>query len=225
MSIVLKSSLLAHYFFDLGDFEHANIFSVEKSVWEALKELKNYLFSLPLGTIEGKVSEKAYLINPELIFIGKGTTVQAGAYIQGPCFIGRDCEVRHGAYIRGDVLTGNGCVIGHTTELKHCILLNNAIAAHFAYLGDSILGNGVNLGAGVKCANLRLDRAAVRIKMGGGSIATGMRKLGLIAGDNAQIGCNAVSNPGTLLGPRAVAYPNTNFGGFVPADTCIKAGF
>lgn len=214
-------NLSPSYFFDLTKYQHAAIFSSEK-VWEALKHLETYLQTLPLGVIEGKVDSRAYLVDPQLIYIGKGSTVEPGAYIKGPCYIGQNCTVRHGAYIRGNVLTGNGCVIGHDTEVKHTIMLNEAHAAHFAYLGDSILGNKVNLGAGTKFANLKLDQSPIVLNIGEEKIPTGLRKLGAIVGDDSQTGCNSVLNPGTLLGKQVICYPCLNVGGFVPSQSQVK---
>lgn len=202
-----------HAFFDLQGYAHQAVFENVKNVWAALKALNDYLKELSLGRIEVEIPPGAILINPSQISIGKGSVIEPGSYIKGPCVIGERCTVRHGAYIRGEVLTGNDCVIGHTTELKRVIFLNGVHAAHFAYVGDSILGNRVNLGAGTKCANLRLDGQPVLVFQGGQRYATGMRKLGAILGDDVQIGCNAVTNPGTLLGPKVVCFPCLNIGG------------
>ena len=135
------------------------------------------------------------------IKIGKGVLIEPGAYIKSPTIIGDQTEVRHGAYIRGDCLIGANCVVGHVTEVKHSIFMNGAKAGHFAYLGDSILGNQVNLGAGTKLANLRFIKGEIIINSSDGPIKTGLRKLGAILGDGVQTGCNTVTNPGTLLGP------------------------
>lgn len=211
------------YFFDLSSYEHASIFGQDLTPWTALSLIKSYLLSLTLGEIKGEVSSGAYLINPELISIGEGTIVEPGAYIQGPCWIGKNCTIRHGAYIRGSVLTGDECVIGHDTEVKNSIFLNQAHAAHFAYVGDSILGNHTNLGAGTKCANFKLDKGTVSICYKGQKIQTGLRKFGAILGDHTQIGCNSVTNPGTLVGQAVRCYPCTNIGGFIPSYSIVKA--
>ena len=161
-------------------------------------------------------------MHPELIAIGEGTIVEAGAYIRGPCVIGKNCHIRHGAYIRGNVLIGDNCIVGHTTELKSAILLNHARAAHFAFVGDSILGNDVNLGAGVKCANLRLDNQPVSVPFKDSLLSTGMRKLGAIIGDEVQLGCNVVVNPGTVIGKRTKCFPSLNIGGTIPEDRLVR---
>lgn len=210
------------YFFDLLNFLHTALFDPNSPVWTALAKIDVYLASQALGKIETEIPAGAHLIEPHLISIGKGTIVEPGAYIKGPCIIGQNCSIRHGAYVRGNVITGNKCVIGHDTEIKHSILLDSAHAAHFAYLGDSIIGGRVNLGAGVKCANLKLDNSNVVIYLDGRHVDTGLRKFGAIIGDDSQIGCNAVANPGSLVGKKVFCYPLLNFGGFVPSHSIVK---
>ena len=191
--------------------------------WQALDELEHYLKSLALGKILGKVSAKAYLVNEKEIYIGEGSTVEAGAWIKGPCWIGANSTIRHGAYIRGNVLTEQGVVIGHDTEVKNSIFLSKAHAAHFAYVGDSIIGNNVNLGAGVKCANFRLDQQEIVARLNRQKIATHRRKLGAIIGDKVQIGCNCVLNPGTIVGKETICHPCLNISGWIPQRSLIKA--
>ncbi len=210
-------------FFDLSHFEHNALFDSDKPVWEVLKKIGDYLLSGPLGNILGVIEQGAFLVNPEEISIGEGTIVEPGAYIMGPCIIGKKCEIRQGAYIRGNVITGNGCVIGHATEVKNSIFLNEAKAGHFAYIGDSILGNRVNLGAGTKCANLRFDGGNISIREGEKRFDTGLRKIGLIAGDDAQTGCNSVPNPGTIMGKGSVIGPCATAGGVIPKKYVVKA--
>lgn len=201
--------------FDLSTFAHAKLFENCSYVWEALAQIEPYLASYPLGSIECDVPEGVHLIDRDRITIGKNTVLEPGAYIKGPCIIGDNCTVRHGAYIRGDFICGNNCVIGHTTEVKHSIFLNHAAAAHFAYVGDTILGNNVNLGAGTKCANLRFDNGKVNVHDEGERIPTGLRKFGAVFGDGAQSGCNSVTNPGTILCPGATCNPCANVGGVI----------
>ncbi len=210
------------YFFSLENFSHKALFEGCTCVWEALPKIETYLHSLPLGKIEGDVSDKSYLVNPELITIGKGSVVEPGAYIKGPCVLGENCVVRHGAYLRGNVLAGDGCVIGHDTEVKNSVFFNGAQAAHFAYVGDSLLGENCNLGAGTKLANLKLDHQQISIRTSEGEVETGLRKFGAIIGDGAQTGCNSVTNPGTLLGKRVRCYACMNVGGFVPSNHIVK---
>jgi hypothetical protein len=148
----------------------------------------------------------AYLAD-ERIRVGSGTIIEPGAFVKGPVVIGDNTEVRQGAYVRGDSIIGNGCVVGHTTEIKGSILLDGAKAGHFAYIGDSILGNEVNLGAGTKLANLKMIPGTVSVRSGKEMVDTGRRKIGAILGDRTETGCNSVTSPGTLMGPRSIVYP------------------
>jgi UDP-N-acetylglucosamine diphosphorylase / glucose-1-phosphate thymidylyltransferase / UDP-N-acetylgalactosamine diphosphorylase / glucosamine-1-phosphate N-acetyltransferase / galactosamine-1-phosphate N-acetyltransferase len=212
----------AKNFFDLTFFQYPSLFQDDENVWEVLKRLHDFLIAQTKSFHEATIDPRAILINPSEISIGRGSVVEAGAYIKGPCIIGEECEVRSGAYIRGDFLAGDRCVIGHGTEIKNTIFLDQAHAGHFAYIGDSILGNRVNLGAGTKCANLRLDRKNISISHEEARIETGLRKMGAIFGDEAQTGCNCVTNPGTLMAKRSLAYPCVNVSGVVPENHVIK---
>ncbi|MES2274359.1 MAG: UDP-N-acetylglucosamine diphosphorylase [Chlamydiota bacterium] len=203
-------------FFSLQRYAHRSLWKEGEPVWSALAALEGYLRKRKSCQIEIEIPAGVYLARPELISIGKGTVIEPGVYIQGPCIIGKNCIIRHGAYIRESVICGDHCAIGHSSEIKNSILLDYAHATHFVYVGDSILGNWVNLGAGVKCANLRLDRSDVKVFFKGEKINTGLKKLGAIIGDRAQIGCNCVLNPGTLMGKQSVAFPLVNLSGYVP---------
>lgn len=209
-------------FFNLLSFAHASLFEGCEFPWEALKKLSAYLKSQPLGKIETDIPPSAYIIHPSLVSIGRETVIEPGAYIAGPCIIGEKCVIRSGAYIRGEVVIGNGCVIGHGTEIKHSILCNRVCAAHFNYVGDSIVGSEVNLGAGVKCANFRLDRQEISIAIAGQKVNTDLRKLGAIIGDGVQVGCNCVIDPGTLLGKGSICFPCLNIFGVIPENGKIK---
>lgn len=210
-------------FFDLSQIEFAELFQEWQPVWKILENIQDFLLSKPLGLIEAHIEKGAYLINPEEISIGSGTIVEAGAYIKGPCIIGKNCQIRHGAYIRGSVITGNECVIGHATEVKNSIFLNKAFAGHLSYIGDSILGSHVNLGAGVKCANLRFDNKNIKVFDGHTLIDSGLRKFGLILGDGGQIGCNSVTNPGTIMGKRSIGLPCINIKGVIKEGDLVTA--
>lgn len=207
MSCGLHRQFCSKEFFTLEKFEHSALFSESEPAWKALEKISAYLNSMTLGKIEARLEEGVFLINPETISIGEGSVVESGAYIRGPCLVGKDCQIRHGAYIRGNVITGNRCVIGHGTEIKNAIFLDEVQAGHFAYIGDSILGNRVNLGAGTKCANLRLDRRSVPIALEKMRIDSGLRKLGAVIGDGSQLGCNCVTNPGTIMGRSCLFRP------------------
>ncbi|MBW6520144.1 MAG: hypothetical protein K0A99_03905 [Desulfoarculaceae bacterium] len=157
------------------------------------------------------------------IALGHGVLVESGALIKSPAIIGDYSEIRQGAYLRGYCLTGAHCVIGHTTEVKHSIFLDHAKAGHFAYIGDSILGRDVNLGAGTKFANLRFLPGNVLVRTDEGSMDSGRRKLGAILGDKVQTGCNSVTNPGTLIGKEGLLMPNTTApSGYHPPRTVLR---
>lgn len=215
-------NLSTNYFFDLNGYQHRTLFEGSAYPWQALSRIKSYLASFQ-GHRLSKIPSGTHLIDAETIWVGEGTVIEPGAYIKGPCILGRNCTVRHGAYIRGDFIAGDGCVIGHDTEVKNSIFLNGTHAAHFAYVGDSILGNDVNLGAGTICANLKLDHGEVSVKLNGKLIRTGLKKFGAIIGDRSQTGCNTVCNPGTLLGKEVFCYPCMNIGGFVASNNLIKS--
>jgi len=142
------------------------------------------------------------------LLIGRGVLVESGAWIKEPAVVGDQTEVRQGAYMRGYCLIGRRCVVGHATEVKHSVFLDDAKAGHFAYVGDSILGNQVNLGAGTKLANLRFTGGEVQVKTPNGPVNTGLRKIGAILGDRVQTGCNSVTNPGTVVGRDSMVLPN-----------------
>jgi bifunctional N-acetylglucosamine-1-phosphate-uridyltransferase/glucosamine-1-phosphate-acetyltransferase GlmU-like protein len=157
------------------------------------------------------------------IYIGTGTVVEPGVYIMGPAYIGRQTEVRQGAYLRGSCLVGDRCVVGHVTEMKNSVMLNGAKAGHFAYIGDSLLGRNCNLGAGTKLANLKVVGGNIQVKAGGIIFDTGLRKFGVVMGDGTETGCNSVTNPGTLLGPRSIVGPNATVkAGYYPGRSVVR---
>ena len=165
------------------------------------------------------------------IFIGKGTKLEPSAIIKGPALIGRNCDIRQGAYLRGNILLGDNCVIGHSSEVKNSIIMNHTEAGHFNYIGDSILGNHVNLGAGSKLANLQLRSSdekfknyidPIQIRLDSGILNTGMEKLGAVLGDNVELGCNAVLCPGALIGKDVWVYPGLTIPkGYYPVNTLL----
>ena len=213
----------ASSFFDLEGFAHAALFEGDLPVWTALKNVKQYLtHSLRRGIHPGAlVMDGAILIGDD-IQIGDGCVIEPGAFVRGPVLLGRGCEVRHGAYLRGDIVAGDGCVFGHASEFKNAILLNGAKAAHFNYVGDSILGARVNMGAGSKLSNVKMIHGNVSVSSREGRIDSGLRKFGAILGDDVEVGCNAVLNPGTILGPRCMVYPNASVRGCHGARSVLK---
>jgi acetyltransferase-like isoleucine patch superfamily enzyme len=175
-------------------------------------------------TTEATVLYAGSILWDENIQLGSGTVVEPGALIKGPTIIGSHTEVRQGAYMRGKCIVGDRCVVGHTTEMKASVMLNGAKAGHFAYLGDSILGRNTNLGAGTKLANLKIAHDEVQIRFGDQKIASGLRKFGAIIGDGTEIGCNAVTNPGTLLGKNSQVFPTVSVrAGYYGPGTSIRA--
>ena len=156
------------------------------------------------------------------LWLHPSVKLPAYATIIGPVWIGAGTEIRPGAFIRGNVIVGEGCVLGNACEFKNCLLMDGVQVPHFSYVGDSILGNGAHLGAGAICSNLRLDQQPVVVHAAGAVFETGLRKFGAILGDRAEVGCNAVLNPGTLLGPRALVMPSMAFCGYLPPATIAK---
>lgn len=212
-------------FFDLSAFKYSDIFKLKEPVWQGLGELKNYLQS-QLANFKGRLIkgevQKGAVLDGENIFIDKGTLVEPGAMIKGPTIIGKNCQIRHGAYIRERVLIGNDCTVGNSTEVKDSILFPGVKMAHLNYIGDSILGNNVNLGTGAKLANLRLDKKEIKIYYQKRKIKTNLKKLGAILGDNVSIGTNAVCNPGTILAKNCKVYPLVSVKGYYKSGSIIK---
>jgi len=206
--------------FDLSQTEHATIFDGCAEAWDALKKIKDYLKENLRPELRNKCDGKAF-IGPD-VFIGEGTVVEDGAMIKGPAIIGRNCQIRHNAYFRENVIVGDGCVVGNACELKNAWLFNNCEVPHFNYVGDSILGYKAHLGAGVVLSNVKVIKGNVSIDVDGKRIDTGLRKFGALIGDHGQIGCNAVLNPGSIVGRGAVIYPCVNWRGVLPADAVAK---
>lgn len=204
------------YFFDLTSFSYKEIFDGIENVWEVLPKIKEYIGSLFAG---GKVKEN-YKTN---VYIGEGSIVSSGSEIVGPAIIGKNCRIGPGAYLREYVLLGDNVRIGHGTEVKNSIFLNNAVAAHINYVGDSIVGADVNIAGGAMIANYRLDGKLVTIRNGDEKIVTSLQKCGAVIGDGSQIGANAVLNPGTLIGKGGVVYPLTSASGFHKKGEIIRS--
>jgi NDP-sugar pyrophosphorylase family protein len=184
--------------------------------------LDQALAALPESAIEVALDPRVVLAG-ERIAIGAGTRIAPGATLHGPLRIGRDCEIRTGALLRGGVWLGDGCVVGANVEVERAILLDRARAPHLSYVGDSILGREVNLGAGTVLSNFRYDGAEISIPCADGRLATGRRKLGALLGDGVATGCNAVLNPGTIIGARTRLTPGVQLrSGVWPADVFVR---
>ena len=196
------------------------LFTDQNRLWSPLHGGLKKFFSSE-NKIEGVVSPQAYLEGTGIV-IESGAKIEAFSYIKGPCFIGSGSEIRHGAYLRGHVYIGRNCVVGHSTEVKHSIFFDRAKAGHFNYIGDSILGNNVNLGAGTKIANLKLTPGSVILKIGEETIDTELKKFGAILGDATETGCNSVLNPGTLIASNSKVFPLALVSGVHLTRTLIK---
>jgi UDP-N-acetylglucosamine diphosphorylase / glucose-1-phosphate thymidylyltransferase / UDP-N-acetylgalactosamine diphosphorylase / glucosamine-1-phosphate N-acetyltransferase / galactosamine-1-phosphate N-acetyltransferase len=206
--------------FDLSQTEHASIFEGCPHAWDALKKIQAYVMAQVHPGLHNRCDGVAYI--GEHVAIGEGTVVEDGVMIKGPAIIGRNCEIRHNAYIREHVIIGDDCVVGNSCEVKNSLLFNGANVPHFNYVGDSILGHKAHLGAGVKISNFKLLAGNVCLELDGRSFDTGLRKFGALLGDHVDIGCNAVLNPGSIIGRGSVVYPNTNWRGILPPNSLAK---
>ncbi len=206
--------------FDLTQTSHAALFEGCEYAWDALKKLKDYLLAHVKPELHNRCEGTAYIADN--VYIGKGTVVEDGVMIKGPAIIGQNCEIRHNAYLRENVIIGDGCVVGNSSELKNSILFNEADVPHFNYVGDSILGYKAHLGAGVKVSNIKIIKGNVSVEMNGKPFDTGLRKLGALLGDHSEIGCNAVLNPGSIIGRNSLVYPNVNWRGILPENMIAK---
>jgi len=206
--------------FDLNQTEHAAIFDGCKFTWDALKKIEGYLAANLKPARHNPGEGRAFI--GEKVFIGEGTVVEDGAMIKGPAIIGKNCQIRHNAYLRENVIIGDDCVVGNSTEIKNSLLFNHAVAPHFNYVGDSILGHKAHLGAGVKISNFKMFPGNIEVELDGQPFDTGLRKFGALLGDGVEIGCNAVLNPGSIIGRGAVIYPNVFWRGILPANMIAK---
>jgi UDP-N-acetylglucosamine diphosphorylase / glucose-1-phosphate thymidylyltransferase / UDP-N-acetylgalactosamine diphosphorylase / glucosamine-1-phosphate N-acetyltransferase / galactosamine-1-phosphate N-acetyltransferase len=205
---------------ELKQTAHAALFDGVEFTWEVLKKIKAYVEANVKSELHNKCEGRAYI--GEKVFIGEGTIVEDGAMIKGPAIIGRNCQIRHNAYIREHVIIGDNCVVGNSTELKNALLFNHAVAPHFNYIGDSILGHKAHLGAGVILSNFKSLPGNVTVEKDGAPFDTGLRKFGALIGDGVEVGCNAVLNPGSIIGRGAVIYPGVNWRGILPANMIAK---
>lgn len=185
--------------------------------WEALPKIKDYI--LELGS---KLSPDEYDYKGDNVWIHKTAKIYPNNYIAGPCIIGAETEVRPGAFIRGNALVGDGCVVGNSTELKNVILFNKVQVPHYNYVGDSILGFKAHMGAGSITSNVKSDKKLVVVHNEGERIGTGLKKFGAMLGDNVEVGCNSVLNPGTVIGKWSNVYPTSCVRGVIPAHSIHK---
>ncbi len=191
------------------------LFSGSQYPWEILPKIHEYTKELIATGIDG------YRLYAEGVLVGEGVKIYPTATIEPPTIIGNNTEVRPGAFIRGNVIIGDGCVIGNSTELKNCVILDKAQVPHYNYVGDSVLGYHAHMGAGAICSNLKANGTSVVIH-GDEEYETGLRKIGAILGDNADVGCGSVLNPGTVVGRNTQVYPLTSVRGVVPENAIVK---
>lgn len=192
------------------------IFEGVKYPWEALAKIKDFILEY------AKNLPDDFERIDEFVWVGKGTTIDKSVLIKGPAIIGYNCEIRQCAYIRENVIIGNDVVVGNSSEVKNSILFNKVQVPHYNYVGDSILGYKSHLGAGAITSNLKSNGTLVTVKYGIEKIETGLRKFGAILGDLAEVGCNSVLNPGTLIGKDSIVYPLSSVRGYVPNNSILK---
>ena len=225
MSILLEGSRIAALY---RYPEHSiawPLLSAHEYPWEALDGIKAYILSLG-----ATLSEEEYTRIGEDVWVAKTARIAASASLNGPCIICADAEIRHGAFIRGSAIVGEGAVVGNSTELKNCILFDGVQVPHYNYVGDSVLGYKSHMGAGAITSNVKSDKSPVTVKPAPGlegdltPIPTGRKKFGAMLGDFAEVGCNSVLNPGTVIGPHTNVYPLSSVRGVVPANAIFKSG-
>ena len=203
--------------YDLKETIAVDIFDGLKFPWEVLPKIKDFIIKLGETLPEDRYERKG-----ENIWIAKSAKVFPSAYIAGPCIIDEEAEVRHCAFIRGSAIVGKGCVVGNSTELKNVILFNKVQVPHYNYVGDSILGFKAHMGAGSITSNVKSDKTLVVVKSDGENIETGLKKFGAMLGDNVEVGCNSVLNPGTVVGRSTNIYPTSCVRGYIPANSIYK---
>ena len=205
---------------DLLDLSHtiaAPLFEGKTYAWEVLDELKSYIYEL------GETLDPEQFDHPaEGVWVAKDAKVFPSAYLGAPCIIDHEAEVRHCAFIRGSAIVGKGAVVGNSVELKNVILFDKVQTPHYTYVGDSVLGFKAHMGAGSITSNVKSDKTLVVVKDPDGPIETGRKKLGAILGDNVEVGCNSVLNPGTVIGRRSNVYPTSSVRGVIPPDSIYK---
>lgn len=203
-------------FFDLEDFEYKDIFEGIESVWEIIPKLESFIKSL-------FDKDRLKANKGEYVFVHPDALVDETARIIGPAIILEGAEIGFSTLIRKNSIIGKGVKVGHASEVKNSIVLNNSSLPHFNYIGDSLIGNNVNIGGGAKTANLRLDKQKVTVRINENTkIETDLVKFGAIIGDGSQIGVNAVTNPGTVLGKNCKVYSLVSVKGVYPKDSIIK---
>lgn len=204
---------------DLDKTIAAALFEGKTYPWEVLDGIKDFIYELG-----EKLSPEEFDHPEEGVWIAKDAKVFPSAYIGSPCIIDSGAEVRQGAFIRGSAIVGKGAVVGNSTELKNVVLFDKVQVPHYNYVGDSVLGFKAHMGAGSITSNVKSDKTPVVVKEPGGPIETGRKKFGAILGDDVEVGCNSVLNPGTVVCRRSNIYPVSCVRGVVPEDSIYKSG-
>lgn len=202
--------------FDLSHTMAKDYLAQYEYPWQALPGIKNLILEL------GKHLGEDFTETAPNVWIHKTATVAPSASITGPCIIGANTEVRHCAFIRGSALVGENCVVGNSVELKNVILFDHVQVPHFNYVGDSILGYKSHLGGGAVTSNVKSDKTLVTVRNGSERIETGLKKFGAMVGDYVEVGCNAVLNPGTVMGRHCQVYPTSCVRGAVAENSIWK---
>ncbi len=184
--------------------------------WEVIPKISEIILEI------GKSLNDDYSEIEPNIWVHKTAKIAKTAFIGAPCIIGENTEVRHCAFIRGSALVGNNCVVGNSVELKNVIIFDNVQTPHYNYVGDSILGYKSHMGAGSITSNVKADKMPVTVKFGENRVETGIKKFGAVLGDNVEIGCNSVLNPGTIVGRNTNVYPLTSARGYYPQNSIVK---
>lgn len=206
-----------HELFDLSKTIAAPLFEGKTFPWEVLDDIRDFI--LALGET---LPAEEYDHPAEGVWVARDATVFPSAYLGAPCIIDHGAEVRHGAFIRGSAIVGKGAVVGNSVELKNAILFDKVQVPHYNYVGDSVLGYKAHMGAGSITSNVKSDKTPVVIKAADESVETGRKKVGAMLGDEVEVGCNSVLNPGTVLGRRVSVYPTSCVRGVIPADCIYK---
>ena len=204
--------------FDLEQTIAKDIFKGTTYPWEVLPKIKDFIKGLGES-----LSKEDYDKIGDDVWIAKSAKITPSAYVNGPAIIGPNTEVRHCAFIRGNVIVGENCVVGNSTELKNVILFNQVQVPHYNYVGDSILGYKAHMGAGSITSNVKSDKGLVVVKTATDKIETGLKKFGAMIGDEVEVGCNAVLNPGCVIGRNSNIYPVVSVRGVVPANHIYKS--
>lgn len=203
--------------FDFSQTIAKDIFEGTTYPWEVLSKIGDFIC-----TLGSTLPEEEYEKRGENIWVAKSANVASTAYINGPAIIGKDAEIRHCAFIRGNAIVGEGAVVGNSTELKNVLLFNKVQVPHYNYVGDSILGYKSHMGAGSITSNVKSDKTLVTIAYEGQKVETKLKKMGAILGDNVEVGCNSVLNPGTVVGRETNIYPLSMVRGYVPEKSIYK---